>query len=174
MVPVLPVLVPQVVGVEATADQAGDDGTVRIVVRSVLCGSLHKNSSPQFRREKHIQDRQLAPQVCRAIESVRSTCEYSKPGKTVFHRSQVQLGSSRTAGGGGVVLDGSTLTVELVVDDPRGLGLGRVEAALGDRAGLLGGTLGKAGDVALGEHGGGCGGCRWFAGGERRSKHVVR
>lgn len=154
VVPVLPVLVPQVVGVKATTDQAGDDGTIRIFISSVLCGSPHKGSSPPFRREKHIQDRQLAPQVCRAIESVRSTCGYSKPGKAVFQLSQAQLGSSRTAGGGGVVLDGSTLTVELVVDNPRGLGLGRVEAALGDRAGLLGGTLGEAGDVALGEHGG--------------------
>lgn len=60
------------------------------------------------------------------------------------------------------MLDGSTLTVELVVDDPRGLGFGGVEAALGDRASLLGGTLGEAGNVALSEHGGGCG---WAAGG---------
>jgi hypothetical protein len=72
------------------------------------------------------------------------------------------FGSSRTAGRGGVVLDGSTLAVELVVDDPRGLGLGGVEAALGDRASLLRGTLGEAGNVALSEHGGGCG---WAAGG---------
>lgn len=73
-----------------------------------------------------------------------------------------------------MVLDGSTLAVELVVDDPRGLGLGGVEAALGDRAGLLGGTLGKAGDVALGEHGGGCGWLQVVCWRGEESKHVVR
>lgn len=66
-----------------------------------------------------------------------------------------------------MVLDSSALAVELVVDDPRGLGLGGVEAALdglADRglASLLRGTLREAGCVA-GEHGGG--GCCW-AGGE--------
>lgn len=67
-----------------------------------------------------------------------------------------------------MVLDGSTLTVELVVDDPRGLGLGGVEASLGDRASLLRGTLGKAGDVALSEHGGWLwGGAGGLLGGER-------
>lgn len=77
------------------------------------------------------------------------------------------IGGSRTAGGGGVVLDSRALAVELVVDDPRGLGLGGGEAALdglADRglAGLLRGTLREAGNVA-GEHGG------WWcwAGGER-------
>lgn len=92
MVPVLPVLVPQVVGVKATADQAGDNGAIQKIVSSVLCRSQQETSSPPLCREKHIQNRQLAPQVCRAIESVRSTCEYSNPGKTVFHRPQVQLG----------------------------------------------------------------------------------
>jgi hypothetical protein len=74
VVPVLPVLVPQVVGVKATADQAGDNSAVQSIVSSVLCRSQQENSSPPLRREKHIQDGQLAPQVCRAIESVRSTC----------------------------------------------------------------------------------------------------
>ena len=60
----------------------------------------------------------------------------------------------RTAGGGGVVLDSGTLAVEFVVDDPRGLGLGGVEAALGSLADGCR-TLGQASNVA-GEHG--CGG----------------
>ena len=126
-----------------------------------------------LRREKHIQNGQLAPQVCRAIESVQRTCEYSSLFNRGFRRSQVQLGS-RTAGGRSVVLDGSTLTVERIVDDPRGLGLGGVETALGGRASLLRSTLGEAGDVALSEHGGWLWGCRWFAGRGEKSKHVVR
>lgn len=71
------------------------------------------------------------------------------------------IAGTRTAGRGGVVLDGSTLAVELVVDDPRGLGLGAVEAALGNSASLLRGTLRDAGDVAR-EH---CGCRRGYAGG---------
>lgn len=52
-----------------------------------------------------------------------------------------------------MVLNGRTLTVELVVDDPGGLGLGAVETALSDRAEGRS-ALGQAGNVA-GEHGGG-------------------
>ena len=70
------------------------------------------------------------------------------------HRSCSRSGR-RTASSRGVVLDSSTLTVELIVGNPRGLGLGRVETALGSRADRCS-TLGHAGDVA-GEHGG-----RWF------------
>lgn len=173
MVPVVPVLVPQAVGVQATADQAGDDGTVGNAVSYLLCTSLHNASSPLLCREKHLQDGQLVPQVCRAIELVQSTCEYSSLFNRGFCRSRVQLGS-RTAGGSGVVLDGSTLTVELVVDDPRGLGLGGVETALGDRASLLRSTLGEAGDVALSEHGGWLWECRWLAERGEKLKHVVR
>lgn len=54
-----------------------------------------------------------------------------------------------------MVLDSRTLAVELVVSDPRRLGLGAVEAALGSRADRCG-TLAQAGNVA-GEHCGGCG-----------------
>lgn len=61
MVPVLPVLVPQVVGVKATADQAGDNSAVNEIVSSVLGRLQQENSSRPLRREKHIQDRQLAP-----------------------------------------------------------------------------------------------------------------
>ena len=57
------------------------------------------------------------------------------------------------------MLDGSSLAVEFVVDNPRRLGLGAVETALdggADRSGthLLRSTLGKATDIALREHGG--------------------
>lgn len=63
-----------------------------------------------------------------------------------------------------MVLDSSALAVELVVDDPRGLGFGAVEAALNGRAdrggaSLLRGTLGKAGNVT-GQHGRRW--CGWF------------
>lgn len=67
----------------------------------------------------------------------------------------------RTTGRGSMVLDGSSLAVELVVDDPRRLGLGAVETALdggADRSGthLLRSTLRKATEIALREHGGWC------------------
>lgn len=57
------------------------------------------------------------------------------------------------------MLDGSSLAVEFVVDDPRRLRFGAVETALdggADRSGthLLRSTLGKATDIALREHGG--------------------
>lgn len=60
-----------------------------------------------------------------------------------------------------MVLDGSSLTVEFVVDDPRRLSLGAVETALdgrADRSGthLLRSTLGQAAKIALREHGGWC------------------
>lgn len=65
----------------------------------------------------------------------------------------------RTTGRGSMVLDGSSLAVELVVDDPRRLGLGAVETALdggADRSGthLLRSTLRQATKIALREHGG--------------------
>lgn len=66
------------------------------------------------------------------------------------------------------MLDSSALAVELVVDDPRGLSLGAVEAALGGSTSLLRGTLREAGNVAS-EHGG-CGrGYAWGWRGEVRS-----
>lgn len=77
-----------------------------------------------------------------------------------------QIEGKRTAGRGGVVLDGSALTVEIVVDDPRGLSLGAVEATLGGGASLLRGTLREAGDVAR-EHGGRGRGYASGVGGER-------
>ena len=60
-----------------------------------------------------------------------------------------------------MVLDGSSLAVEFVVDNPRRLGLGAVETALdcrADRSGthLLRNTLGQTTDTALREHGGWC------------------
>lgn len=51
-----------------------------------------------------------------------------------------------------MMLDSSTLTVKLVVDDPRGLGLGGVKTALSSRANWRR-ALGQTGDVA-GEHDG--------------------
>lgn len=53
-----------------------------------------------------------------------------------------------------MVLDSSTLTVELIIDDPLGLRLGAVEAALDGLAdrGRARSTLGQTGGVA--EHGG--------------------
>lgn len=59
------------------------------------------------------------------------------------------------------MLDGSSLAVEFVVDDPRRLGLGAVETALdgrADRGGthLLRSTLRQATKIALREHGGRC------------------
>ena len=60
-----------------------------------------------------------------------------------------------------MVLDGSSLAVEFVVNDPRRLGLGTVETALdggADRSGthLLRSTLGQTTKIALREHGGWC------------------
>lgn len=57
-----------------------------------------------------------------------------------------------------MVLDILTLTVELVVDEPVGLGLGAVETALDDvasrsRTGLLGQAEAEALHVALRKHG---------------------
>lgn len=72
-----------------------------------------------------------------------------------------------------MVLDSSTFAVEFVVGNPRGLGLGGVQAALGSRASLLGGTLSEASNVALGEHGGYCGVANGLPGGER-TRLVVR
>ena len=65
----------------------------------------------------------------------------------------------RTTGRGSMVLDGSSLAVEFVVNDPRRLGLGAVETALGGRADwsgthLLRSTLRQAAKIALREHGG--------------------
>lgn len=64
----------------------------------------------------------------------------------------------RTAGSGGVVLDVLPLTVELVVDNPVGLGLAAVVTALGDIAnrsstGPLAHTKAEAEHAALREHG---------------------
>lgn len=102
---------------------------------------------------ENVQDRKLAPKVYRAIELVQATLNVENaPRSNNIHDWQLRLGS-RTAGGGSMVLDSSTLAVELVVNDPRGLSLGAVEAALGSRADRCG-TLAQAGNVA-GEH---CGG----------------
>lgn len=65
----------------------------------------------------------------------------------------------RTAGRGSMVLDGSSLAVEFIVDDPGRLGLGAVKTALdggADRSGthLLRSTLRQATKIALREHGG--------------------
>lgn len=98
-----------------------------------------------------VQNGELAPQVYEAIESVQSPQINLGPRDI---RPARPIRAERTAGGGGVVLDSSTLTVELVVDDPLGLGLGGVEAALSglaDRSRARS-TLGQTGGVA--EHGG--------------------
>lgn len=78
---------------------------------------------------------------------------------TMRHNQLSSVMVVRTTGRGSMVLDGSSLAVEFVVDDPRRLGLGAVETALdggADRSGthLLRSTLGKATKIALGEHGG--------------------
>lgn len=119
--------------------------------------------------EKNVQDGELAPQVCEAIESA---WVFVVPGHHNF-RSAISLTEGiRTTGRGGVVLDSSALAVELVVDDPRGLSLGAVEAALGGSTSLLRGTLREAGNVAS-EHGG-CGRGYAWGGGERFGALVVR
>lgn len=65
-------------------------------------------------------------------------------------------GSKHTASRGGMVLDSSSLAVELVVDSPRwDLGIGVVEAALKSRASRSG-TLREAKNTALREH------CCWI------------
>lgn len=67
-----------------------------------------------------------------------------------------------TTGASGVLLDSCTLTVERIVDNPRELGLGAVEASLHNIASrrgaqLLRRALGETKDTALRKH---CGG-RW-------------
>lgn len=67
----------------------------------------------------------------------------------------------RTTGRGSMVLNGSSLAVEFVVNDPRRLSLGTVETALNGGADwsgthLLRSTLGQATEIALREHGGWC------------------
>lgn len=74
MLPVLPVLGPEVVGVETAADQAGDNGAVLCIVSEAL-GSLGGGTMGPCCVGKNIQDRKLAPEVCRAIGSVHGIQE---------------------------------------------------------------------------------------------------
>ena len=87
------------------------------------------------------------------------------------------IGSIRTTGGSGVVLDGSSLAVELVVNHPGKLGVSAVEAALESRAdGSAAQLLSSAEHRALREHG--CwrqsNGCCVFASALADSSGIIR
>lgn len=71
VLPVLPVLVPEVVGVDAAADQARNDGTIRKPVRVVL-GRQCRRPMGRY-SEKDVQDGELVPEACGAIELVSSS-----------------------------------------------------------------------------------------------------
>lgn len=144
----VPVLGPEVVSVDAAGDQAGNDGTMRGKLESFWESHVVEQWVAVF--ERNVQDGELAPEVCGAIESVSSS---HVPAHHTQWRVKTLTVGAHTAGRSGVVLDSSALTVELVVDNPRRLSLGTVEAALSGSAGLLRGTLREAGNVAR-EHGG--------------------
>ena len=63
MRPVLPVLIPEVVGVETTTNQAGYNGTMRL-----LGFGEHVKSGSGL--SWNVQDGQLEPEACRIIGSV--------------------------------------------------------------------------------------------------------
>lgn len=66
MLPVLPVLGPEVVGVETATNQAGNHGTVRLLDFSLLV----RTPNQVLILIRNVQDRQLAPEVCTIIGSV--------------------------------------------------------------------------------------------------------
>ena len=86
------------------------------------------------------------PRACQWVSNILGPQNSSvdRPVRLGWHK--------RTAGGSRMVLDSSSLAVELVVDCPGGQLVSAVEAALDGRANRSG-TLGEAEDTALGNHG---------------------
>lgn len=68
VIPVLPVLIPEVVSVDATANQAGDNSTVGPI--SSNSGSSPRSVQGQRGREIDAQDGELKPQACIVNSSV--------------------------------------------------------------------------------------------------------
>lgn len=137
MLPMLPVLSPEVVGVDATANNGGDDGAAACYFdlwdSDVVVGAYKMDSLSQ------------RPVVIELATRTRNRQKF-----------WVRV---RTTGGSGMVLDSCALAVECIVHDPGGLGLGAVQPALDSRADwrrtqMLRGTLRQTRNDALREHGG--------------------
>lgn len=117
VVPVLPVLSPEVVSIDTSKDQSGNDSAAELV--SVV---LRRSSDCPVRRHTRLTAfaRGLEP-LSQHWASIHLSSQYE---------TSESSGKVRTTRAGCVLLDSGSFAVELVVDHPRRLRLSAVEAAL--------------------------------------------
>ena len=137
----LPMLHPEVVGIQAGKGQTRDDAAVFGKYVCMFEVEKHRDASGGW----DVQDGELAPEICEAIELALYT----------LHACGAGWGK-RTTRSSSMMLHGRSLAVELVVGGIGKLGLGAVETARGglaNRGSTQRRTLGSAEEGTLRKHG---------------------